>query len=207
MNSQNKSSSNHNRRGNRRGRRSGTRNSRPSKPPKKLSLFEKIIAFFTGGASAASTSSGTRSKQSQPSSNRSAKRERPARKPQKIEVTSPRVYVGNLSFDASESDLTDLFNGIGIVNSAEIVFNRHTHRSKGFGFVQMQTVDEAKRAVEKLHDQEYMGRKLVVSGAKALDERKQNRTSSDSESVNGNNNAETAEPAPEAAAVEGSTEQ
>ena len=46
-----------------------------------------------------------------------------------------------------------------------------TQRSKGFGFVQMQAIDEAKRAVAELHDKEYMGRKLVVSGAKAADRR------------------------------------
>lgn len=93
------------------------------------------------------------------------------RKPEIVEVTTPRLYVGNLSFDATESDLLELFNGIGIVQNVEIVSNRQTQRSKGFGFVQMQTVDEAKRAVTELHDKEYMGRKLVVSGAKASDRR------------------------------------
>jgi polyadenylate-binding protein len=49
-------------------------------------------------------------------------------------------------------------------------------KSKGFGFIQMQTIDEAKRAVDELHDKEYMGRKLVVSGAKAVEERRSERT-------------------------------
>jgi RNA recognition motif-containing protein len=93
------------------------------------------------------------------------------RKPESVDVTTPRVYVGNLSFDATESDLFELFSGVGIVQNAEIVSNRQTQRSKGFGFVQLQTVDEAKRAVAELHDKEYMGRKLVVSGAKAADRR------------------------------------
>jgi RNA recognition motif-containing protein len=48
----------------------------------------------------------------------------------------------------------------------EIITNKHTQRSKGFGFVQMNSVSEAKRAVDELHDKDYMGRKLVVSGAK-----------------------------------------
>ncbi len=91
---------------------------------------------------------------------------RPTRKPEAVEVTTPKLYVGNLSFDAVESDLLDLFNGVGKVQSAEIVSNRETHKSKGFGFVQMTTVDEAKRAVDELHDKDFMGRKLVVSGAK-----------------------------------------
>jgi len=88
-------------------------------------------------------------------------------------VESPRVYVGNLSYDVSESDLQDLFKGIGGVRNVEIVYNRSTHRSKGYGFVEMLHMDEAKRAVEVLHDQPFMGRKLTVSGAqsKGQDER------------------------------------
>jgi RNA recognition motif-containing protein len=97
------------------------------------------------------------------------------RSPEVVEVTSPRLYVGNLSFDAAESDLFDLFNGVGSVQNVEIVVNRHTMRSKGFAFVQMQSIDEAKRAVSELHDKEFMGRKLVVSGAKALEERRSER--------------------------------
>src|SRR5205823_9165210 len=75
---------------------------------------------------------------------------RPARKPEAIEVTSPRLYVGNLSFDATESDLFELFNGVGHVQNAEVVSYRHNQRSKGFAFVQMQTIEEAKRAVDEL---------------------------------------------------------
>ncbi|MEP7014889.1 MAG: RNA-binding protein [Verrucomicrobiota bacterium] len=89
------------------------------------------------------------------------------RKPEPVEVTSPRLYVGNLSFDATESDLFELFNGVGHVQNAEVVSYRHNQRSKGFAFVQMQTVEEAQRAVEELHDKEFLGRKLVVSGAKS----------------------------------------
>src|SRR6476660_7350908 len=92
---------------------------------------------------------------------------RPARKPERVEVTSPRLYVGNLSFDATESDLFELFNGVGHVQNAEVVSYRHNQRSKGFAFVQMQSIEEAKRAVEELHDKEFLGRRLVVSGAKS----------------------------------------
>ena len=82
-------------------------------------------------------------------------------------VESPRVYVGNLSYDVSEQDLQELFKGIGPVRNVEIVYNRSTHRSKGYGFVEMLHKDEAVRSVEVLHDQPFMGRKLVVSGAKS----------------------------------------
>ncbi len=84
-----------------------------------------------------------------------------------VEVSSPKLYVGNLSFDANESDLLELFKGVGSVRNAEIVTHRETDRSKGFGFVLMTTLEEAKRAVEELHDREFLGRKLVVSGAKS----------------------------------------
>jgi hypothetical protein len=82
-------------------------------------------------------------------------------------VESSRVYVGNLSYDVSEQDLQELFKGIGGVRNVEIVYNRSTHRSKGYGFVEMLHQDEAVRAVEVLHDQFFMGRKMVVSGAKS----------------------------------------
>jgi len=82
-------------------------------------------------------------------------------------VESPRVYVGNLSYDVSEQDLQELFKGIGGVRNVEVVYNRSTHRSKGYGFVEMLHMDEAMRAVEVLHDQPFMGRKLTVSGAKS----------------------------------------
>ena len=84
-------------------------------------------------------------------------------------MSSPKLYVGNLSFDATESDLYELFNGVGQVQNAEIVSNKYTQKSKGFAFVTMLTVDEARRAVSELHDKDFMGRKLVVSGAKTSD--------------------------------------
>ena len=83
------------------------------------------------------------------------------------EVTSGRLYVGNLSYDVTESDLTELFGGVGQVKAVEIVVNRATQRSKGFAFVEMLSIDQAKRAVAELHDKEYMGRKMLVTGAKA----------------------------------------
>jgi RNA recognition motif-containing protein len=74
-----------------------------------------------------------------------------------------------LSFDAIESDLLDLCNGVVQIQNVEVVCHKYTQRSKGFAFVQMTTVDEARRAVQELHDKEFLGRKLVVSGAKTPD--------------------------------------
>jgi len=129
-----------------------------AKAPKKT-FWQRLAAFFGDGTET--------KKQTVALSRNGAQQPRPARKPESVEVTSPRLYVGNLSFDATESDLFELFNGVGHVQNAEVVSYRHNQRSKGFAFVQMQTVEEAKRAVEELHDKEFLGRKLVVSGAKS----------------------------------------
>ncbi|HEY8902012.1 MAG TPA: RNA-binding protein [Chthoniobacterales bacterium] len=165
-------------------RTSSRRADSPARKPRKLTLWEKIVAFFTGDKSSKAAAPVARRSERTPSAEPRAERaDRPERAPraprsgmrapESVEVTTPRLYVGNLSFDASESDLHELFSGVGIVQNVEVVSNRQTQRSKGFGFVQMQTIDEAKRAVAELHDKEYMGRKLVVSGAKAADRREE----------------------------------
>lgn len=168
-----------------RGNRSGSAR-QENKPQAKKSLLARILGFFTGQSEETkkpareerSARGGETQASAKPERERQSRSERPTgmRTPEVVEVTSPRLYVGNLSFDAGESDLFDLFNGVGSVQNVEIVVNRHNMRSKGFAFVQMQSVDEAKRAVTELHDKEFMGRKLVVSGAKALEERRSERT-------------------------------
>jgi hypothetical protein len=101
---------------------------------------------------------------------------RPPREPQPPgEVTTERLYVGNLSYDATESDLFELFNGVGQVRNAEVVVNNHTQRSKGFAFVTMATVDEARRAVAELHGKEFMNRPLQVNGAKPFSKERPER--------------------------------
>ncbi|MCX7869051.1 MAG: RNA-binding protein [Terrimicrobiaceae bacterium] len=116
-------------------------------------------------------SAGQQEKPARRDSAKPAAEQRQSRPVVQLEVTSPRLYVGNLSFDATESDLFELFSGAGSVVNVEIVCSRQTERSKGFAFVQMQTIEEAKRAVQELHDKEYMGRKLLVSGARPLESR------------------------------------
>lgn len=129
--------------------------------PKKASLWQRFLGFFTGGPAKKSAAPG-RADQTRPQPER-----RRSAPPERVEVTSPRIYVGNLSYEATESDLLELFNGVGQVQNAEIVTHSDTYRSKGFGFVTMQTVDEALRAVETLHDQQFMGRRLVVNGSRS----------------------------------------
>lgn len=169
--------------------KSPARESATTKPPKKEGFLSRLLgALGLGGSSAADEKrrrgepkrvprkraavepAATAPRQPKEGGERRRKEPRdaaPKRAPEILEVTNPRLYVGNLSYDATESDLFELFNGIGQVKSAEVVSNRHTHRSKGFAFVEMLSVDDAKRAVEVLHDQDFMGRKLLVSGAKS----------------------------------------
>jgi len=82
-------------------------------------------------------------------------------------VDNERLHIGNLSYDASESDLMDLFKGVGPVKEVDIVYNGRTHRSKGFGFVQMATLTDARRAVIELHGQPFMGRPLILGPARS----------------------------------------
>lgn len=134
-------------------------------------------SLFTGGAKQSSgkgSASAPRSREENRGHDRSQSRQ--SRPPETVDVTTPKLYVGNLSFDAAESDLSDLFNGVGAVRAAEIVTNKYNERSKGFGFVTMGSVDEAKRAVVELHDKEFLGRKLVVSGAKSSDRETDDRS-------------------------------
>lgn len=154
-------------RGPRRSSRNRDEAPRPAKAPAKKSLWQRIVAFFTGGSGSSSSKSTQRPKSS-PQSAPAASRQS-HRPPESVEVTSPKLYVGNLSFDATESDLFELFSGVGAVRNAEIVTHKYTEKSKGFGFVLMTSVDEAKRAVTELHDREFLGRKLVVSGAKSTE--------------------------------------
>ena len=110
----------------------------PSRAPVKKSLLQRIMDLFTGGGKPAARPAQPQQARGNGSQPPSA---RPSRKPEAVEVTTPRLYVGNLSFDATESDLFELFNGVGAVQNAEVVTYRHNQRSKGFAFVQMLTVD------------------------------------------------------------------
>lgn len=105
-----------------------------------------------------------------PRQDRGERQPRPPREPRPApipaEVTSGRLYVGNLSYDATEGDLFELFNGVGKVQNAEVVVNSRTQRSKGFAFVTMAGIEEAKRAVAELNGKDFMGRNLQISGAK-----------------------------------------
>lgn len=159
------------------------------------SLFQKILSTITfgllggrkkkssGNSGPASRSAKSSDRLDRPergsSDSRSPREVRPPRErqsspPNPDAVTSPRLHVGNLSYDAAESDLTDLFSGTGQVQSVEVVYHRDTQRSKGFAFVQMLTTEEAKRAVGELHGKDYMGRKMEIGPARAPGQGREN---------------------------------
>src|SRR4051812_42123601 len=74
-----------------------------------------------------------------------------------------KLYVGNLAFSASESSINDLFSQHGTVDSCRLITDRDTGRSKGFGFVEMSTDEEAERAISSLNGHEVDGRALTVN--------------------------------------------
>src|SRR5437762_8009271 len=82
-----------------------------------------------------------------------------------------RLYVGNLSFQTSSDDLRDHFAKIGNVESAQIVEDRMTGRSRGFGFVEMTSPEEAATAIDQLNGKEFGGRNLTVNEARPRTDR------------------------------------
>src|SRR5262249_57895240 len=82
-----------------------------------------------------------------------------------------KLYVGNLPYSVSDSDLQSLFEQHGTVQSAQVIIDRDTGRSKGFGFVEMGTSEEGQAAIQALHDQEVNGRKLTVNEARPREDR------------------------------------
>jgi RNA recognition motif-containing protein len=86
-----------------------------------------------------------------------------------------KLYVGNLSFDVASSDLEEMFAPHGSVKSAQVISDRDTGRSKGFGFVEMGSDGEASAAIAALNGREFKGRALTVNEAKPREDRGGNR--------------------------------
>ena len=82
-----------------------------------------------------------------------------------------KLYVGNLSYDVTDDLLSQHFSQAGQVASAVVITDRQSGRSKGFGFVEMSSDEEAKKAIEMLNDQDFQGRKLRVSEARPMQPR------------------------------------
>src|SRR6201997_2369038 len=79
-----------------------------------------------------------------------------------------KLYVGNLPFSATDQILHDTFSQCGTVESAKIIIDRDTGRSKGFGFVEMSTDEEAANAISKFNGADYDGRAMTVNEAKPM---------------------------------------
>jgi RNA recognition motif-containing protein len=84
---------------------------------------------------------------------------------------STKIYVGNLSYEADNASLDQMFKPYGTVASAQVIMDRDSGRSKGFGFVEMGTSDEAKAAIGALNGTEINGRAVTVNEAKPREDR------------------------------------
>jgi cold-inducible RNA-binding protein len=77
-----------------------------------------------------------------------------------------KLYVGSIPFNATEDSLREIFSSIGEVESVKIITDADTGRSKGFGFVEMSSVEDAKKTIEQLNGTKFMGRALIVNEAR-----------------------------------------
>ncbi len=84
---------------------------------------------------------------------------------------STKLFVGSLSYSVNDDQLKDAFAAAGTVVSAKVIIDRETGRSKGFGFVEMSSDEEAKRAVDMLNGKEIEGRAVAVSEARPREDR------------------------------------
>ena len=82
-----------------------------------------------------------------------------------------KLYVGNLLYEVTDDELSQLFAQAGTVTSAQVIRYQDTGRSKGFGFVEMSTEEEAQKAIDMFNGQDNKGRKLVVSEARPMQPR------------------------------------
>lgn len=78
-----------------------------------------------------------------------------------------KLFVGSLDYGVTDQQLNDLFSEYGTVESAKVILDRETNRSRGFGFVEFSSDEEAKAAVEALNGKEHQGRTLVVNEARS----------------------------------------
>ncbi|MBK8267954.1 MAG: RNA-binding protein [Planctomycetes bacterium] len=81
---------------------------------------------------------------------------------------SKKIYVGNLAYSVNDAEISEMFAEFGNVNSASVIMDRDTGRSKGFGFVEMQSTTEADAAIAALNGKDMNGRALTVNEAKPM---------------------------------------
>lgn len=83
-----------------------------------------------------------------------------------------RLFVGSLSWNTNDDQLRDFFAAVGQVVSANVVYDRESNRSKGFGFVEMSSEEEAQKAIKELSGKELDGRTIIVSEARPREDRR-----------------------------------
>jgi len=88
---------------------------------------------------------------------------------------SQKLYVGGIPYSSTEDEIKGTFSEAGEVVSVAIITDRYTGRSRGFGFVEMNSEDDAKKAIEMFDGKDYQGRKLTVNVARPREERNDNR--------------------------------
>lgn len=81
-------------------------------------------------------------------------------------LVNNKLFVGNLDYGVTSDQLSELFSQVGEVVDATIITNRHTGRSKGFGFVEMKDEKDSKKAIETLNGKDFQGRKMIVNEAR-----------------------------------------
>jgi RNA recognition motif-containing protein len=83
-----------------------------------------------------------------------------------------KLFVGSLAYSVTDQELEEFFASVGTVSSARVLLDRETNRSRGFGFVEMSTDEEAQKAVKELNGKELNGRALIVNEARPQEERR-----------------------------------
>ncbi len=143
----------------------------------KLTFFQRLLGFFGLGPKKDAQKNAKNGRNQRPDQKNQQNRN-PRNKKQgggktgvreRIPSTPPtrnaRLHVGNLSYEATESELEELFKGFGAVKNVTVIYNRRTYKSKGYAFVEMRYMEDACKAAEVLHGQPFMGRELMVSAA------------------------------------------
>jgi RNA recognition motif-containing protein len=86
-------------------------------------------------------------------------------------MNESRLFVGNLPYQTMDTDLQDYFGSAGVVNSANVIVDKFTGKSRGFGFVEMSSSEEALKAVDMFHNKEFQGRQITVNVARPREDR------------------------------------
>ena len=136
---------------------------------KKKSIIQKVLELFGIGKpkKKPTRKKPTSNKNSRPQRKKVTRPKREHKAPEKIPITTGRLYVGNLPYKTTDEELKELFNQAGETLSAEVVRHRRNNRSKGYAFVEMADAETAQKAASQMNEYIYLERKLIVNGAKS----------------------------------------